>query len=432
MTSRRAAVLPFLLSAVALLAVVATVGVVGLHRTAESEALRQAGQRTQTVGQSVIEPLLTAGVLRGDPQALRRFDRIVRERVLRDPITRVKLWTPDGRVVYSDEPRLIGKRFPLSDELRQALTSHGPHADLSTLGQAENGFERPQGPRLLEVYLPLWGPSGAEVIAETYQRTTLVDATSHHLWVSFTPVLLVALLALALAQVPLGFWLARRIQAGIRERRRLESLADEATRQERLRIASTLHDGVVQDLAGVAFTLSATSARVDAADPEELRSTLRDAAAVARDSISELRNLLVELCPPAQEIAGLQGALEELAAPLRRRGLAVTLETRIDGERDAARDELLYRAAREALRNVERHAAATAVTVRLEADGMRAWLMVEDDGRGVTAADLAEQRAAGHVGLALLAERVVARGGQLGIVSEPGRGTRLTLDMGRA
>jgi signal transduction histidine kinase len=36
------------------------------------------------------------------------------------------------------------------------------------------------------------------------------------------------------------------------------------------------------------------------------------------------------------------------------------------------------------------------------------------------------------VGLALLAERVVARGGQLGIVSEPGRGTRLTLDMGHA
>jgi signal transduction histidine kinase len=282
------------------------------------------------------------------------------------------------------------------------------------------------------VYLPLWGPSGAEVIAETYQTTALVDATSHHLWVSFTPVLLVALLALALAQVPLALWLARRIRAGLRERQRFESLADDATRRERLRIASALHDGVVQDLAGVAFTLSATSARVDRADAEELRETLRDAAAVARDSITELRQLLVELCPPAQEVAGLHGALEELALPLRQRGLAVTLETKIDGPRDAARDELLYRAAREALRNVERHAAATAVTVRLQADDARAYLVVEDDGRGVTAADLAEQRAAGHVGLALLAERVVARGGQLGIVSEPGRGTRLTLDMGHA
>jgi signal transduction histidine kinase len=351
--------------------------------------------------------------------------------VLRNPITRVKLWTPDGRVVYSDEKRLIGKRFPVSPELAEARTRDGPHADLSTLRNAENGFERGSG-RLLEVYLPLWGPSGAEVIAETYQTTALVDATSHHLWVSFTPVLLIALLALALAQVPLALWLARRIRAGVRERQRLESLADDATRQERLRIASTLHDGVVQDLAGVAFTLSATSARVERADAEELRGTLRDAAAVARDSITELRQLLVELCPPAQEVAGLHGALEELAKPLRRRGLAVTLETRIDGERDAARDELLYRAAREALRNIERHAAATAVTVRLETDEARASLVVEDDGRGVTAADLAEQRAAGHVGLALLAERVVARGGQLGIVSEPGRGTRLTLDMGHA
>ena len=431
MKDRHAALLPFCLSALALLAVVGTIGVVGLHRTAESEALRQAGQRTQAVGEGVLAPELTEAVMRGDPAALQRFDRIVRTRVLRGPITRVKLWTPEGRVVYSDEKRLIGRRFAVSPELREAEASHGPHADISTLRSAENGFERGSG-RLLEVYLPLWGPSGAEVIAETYQTTDLVDATSHHLWVSFTPVLLVALLALALAQVPLALWLARRIRAGVRERQRLESLAGDATRRERLRIASTLHDGVVQDLAGVAFTLSATSARVDRADVEELRETLRDAAAVARDSITELRQLLVELCPPAQEVAGLHGALEELAVPLRQRGLAVTLETKIDGPRDAALDELLYRAAREALRNVERHAAATAVTVRLQADDDRAYLVVEDDGRGVTAADLAEQRAAGHVGLTLLAERVVARGGQLGIVSEPGRGTRLTLDLGHA
>jgi two-component system NarL family sensor kinase len=428
---QRGAVWQFALSGLLSVMVIGVIAVLVSRVIARDQALDRAKDVTRLTAAAVVEPALTPALVRGDPAALRRFDRIVRTRVLRGPITRVKLWTPDGRVVYSDEPRLIGRRFPVSAELQEARTSNGPQADISTLRGAENGFERGSG-RLLEVYLPLWGPSGAEVIAETYQTTALVDATSHHLWVSFTPVLLVALVALALAQVPLALWLARRIRAGVRERQRLESLADDATRQERLRIASTLHDGVVQDLAGVAFTLSATSARLDRADAEELRETLRDAAAVARDSITELRQLLVELCPPAQEVAGLRGALEELAVPLRRRGLAVTLETRIDGPRDAARDELLYRAAREALRNVERHAAATAVTVRLQADDATAYLVVEDDGRGVTAADLAEQRAAGHVGLALLAERVVARGGELGIVSEPGRGTRLTLDMGRA
>ena len=319
----------------------------------------------------MLAPELTDAVMRGDPAALQRFDRIVRTRVLRGPITRVKLWTPDGRVVYSDEKRLIGRRFPVSPELREARTGNGPHADISTLRSAENGFERGSG-RLLEVYLPLWGPSGAEVIAETYQTTALVDATSHHLWVSFTPVLLVALRRWRWPRCRWRCGWRAGSGPGVRERQRLESLAGDATRRERLRIASTLHDGVVQDLAGVAFTLSATSARVDRADAEELRETLRDAAAVARDSITELRQLLVELCPPAQEVAGLHGALEELAVPLRERGLAVTLETRIDGPRDAARDELLYRAAREALRNVERHAAATAVTVRLEADDARA------------------------------------------------------------
>ena len=86
---------------------------------------------------------------------------------------------------------------------------------------------------------------------------------------------------------------------------------------------------------------------------------------------------------------------------------------------------LLYRAAQEGVRNVARHAAATRATISLTQQDGVATLLIEDDGQGMTSRDLAEQRAAGHVGLTLLADRVRSQRGELTISSEPGRGTRL-------
>ena len=76
-----------------------------------------------------------------------------------------------------------------------------------------------------------------------------------------------------------------------------------------------------------------------------------------------------------------------------------------------------------------RHAAATAVDISLSANGSGTKLVIADDGRGMSAADLAEQRAAGHMGLALLADRVQSLGGQVAIASEPGRGTRVSVEI---
>src|SRR4051812_12667000 len=188
---RRVAAIQFGVSALALVAVIGTVGAVGLHRASQGESLRQAGQLTRFVGEG-LAPEITDEVMAGDPAALQRLDEIVHGRVLRGPIRHVKLWTPDGRVVYSDEKRLIGRHFPPSEDLLEAERSKDLHAEVSPLDNAENAFDRPQqGSQLLEVYLPLWGPSGAEVIAETYQDAHLVAATSTHIWRSFVPVLLI-------------------------------------------------------------------------------------------------------------------------------------------------------------------------------------------------------------------------------------------------
>jgi two-component system NarL family sensor kinase len=431
---RHAAFLPFALSAVALLAVVGTIGVVGLHRTAESEALRQAGQRTQAVGEGVLAPELTDAVMRGDPAALRRFDRIVRTRVLRGPITRVKLWTPDGRVVYSDEPRLIGRRFTLPEDLREAMEERKTSADVSDLARPENRFERGRG-RLVEVYEPLRvSGSRQEVLLEAYHPAADISDASVRILKSFLPVALALLIALALAQLPLAWFLDRRVRGDERERERLTRAGEDALEGERRRIAAELHDGVVQDLAGVAYELQAAADRLPAGnghDDPELGDALRRGAGVCRGSMRALRALLVDLYPSERREQGLDAAVEALARPLRERGVDVAVDMEVGGRLPSATTELVYRAVQEALRNVDRHAAARTASVALRREGDTLTLVVEDDGRGMTGDNLREQHAAGHMGLALLADGVAARGGSLSIESEPGTGTRVQVSLPR-
>ena len=65
-----------------------------------------------------MQPALSDGVITGDPEALATLDSAVRDHVLGGSIVRVKIWTPDGRIVYSDEPRLVGERFDLGEDER--------------------------------------------------------------------------------------------------------------------------------------------------------------------------------------------------------------------------------------------------------------------------------------------------------------------------
>jgi two-component system, NarL family, sensor kinase len=247
-------------------------------------------------------------------------------------------------------------------------------------------------------------------------------------------VLLAFLATLALAQLPLAWWLARRVRADEQERERLRRAGDDALEGERRRIAAELHDGVVQDLAGVAYELQATADRLPSGNghDSELGAALRRGAGVCRGSMRALRALLVDLYPSERREQGLDAAVEALARPLRERGVDVAVDMDLDRTLPSTTTELVYRAVQEALRNVDRHAAARTASVALRDDDGGVTLVVEDDGRGMTGDNLREQHAAGHMGLALLADGVAARGGSLSIESEPGTGTRVQVSLPRA
>ena len=75
------------------------------------------------------------------------------------------MWTPDGRIAYSDEPRLIGTRYALGEDEQQALATGDAEAEVADLSKPENRFERDEG-SLLEVYLPIRTPGGRQALFE--------------------------------------------------------------------------------------------------------------------------------------------------------------------------------------------------------------------------------------------------------------------------
>jgi two-component system, NarL family, sensor kinase len=403
-------VVRYFASALVAVVLISLLGVVLFRRLGEDEAIRDAKDQTRASARWAVEPVLSDGVLRGEPAALRSLDRIVRERLQESSVVRVKIWDRSGRIVYSDEGRLIGARFPISADELAELRDERIHAHVSDLSKPENRFERSFG-ELLEVYAGVTTPTGRELRYEEYYRSSFVDARARRIFREFGFISLGALILLALIQLPLAWQLAHRVRRGQRERVELLQRAVDASERERRRIAADLHDGVVQNLAGVSYSLSAAASSA----PAELTPTLQAAAAETRQALRELRSLLVEIYPPDLQREGLEAALEDLLAPCAARGL----ETRLAIDDDSLPPEvesLFFRAAQEALRNVVKHAGAQRVDVEVARRNGSVTLRVEDDGSGF---EVDGRPPGDHFGLRVLRDLVREVGGDLEIDSKP-------------
>jgi signal transduction histidine kinase len=429
-TGRWAVTRPVLQFAIAGIIAVAIVGIataVASRRVGQREATVDARTTTLVKAQTVVEPAVTKGLVTGRPAAVARIGAVVRKSVLDRSLVRVKIWTRDGTIVYSDEPRLEGTRYTLGADELAALDKGVIEAEVSDLAKPENRFERDRG-KLLEVYLPIRAPNGDRLLFEAYYRYGAVSASGNRIWRSFAPVSIGALIALELVQIPLAWSLARRLRTRQQERERLLRQAVDASDAERRRIAGDLHDGVVQDLAGVAYQLSG-SARRDSVEPTAA-ALLESSAVQVRESIKSLRSLLVDIYPPNLTDAGLPAALGDLMAAASARGLHTSCD--VDQSAEAMSESttaLVYRVAREAIRNVLAHAAARSVTVTVAVRDGLAVLDVVDDGVGFTPETAAARAGEGHLGLRGLADLVSGAGGHLDIDSSPGNGTRLHVEV---
>jgi signal transduction histidine kinase len=191
--------------------------------------------------------------------------------------------------------------------------------------------------------------------------------------------------------------------------------------EERSRIAKDLHDRTGQSLAYLAFELDRIAKKAGKGD--DVTGALDALRGDVRKVVGEVRDTLYDLRTDVSEADGLASTLEAFLDRVQERsGLRTDLEADEAARLPLLREREIWRLAREAITNAERHARASSLTVRWRCDGRRAELEVVDDGVGI--ADV-EGGSLDGLGLASLRERAASIGASLSVTSGPDRGTRV-------
>jgi hypothetical protein len=164
--------------------------------------------------------------------------------MLRDHVVRVKVWRPDGTILYSDASELIGTNFPPDADLAEALAGE-THMSVSDLSSAENEFEVGQFKRLLEVYVPLKAAGAANntAIFESYHDLASVDAINEEMRSFIWTALAVGLAILYASLFTLVYRASRTLTRQNRENAKLLSEVSQRL-TERLQVEQTLRDRI--------------------------------------------------------------------------------------------------------------------------------------------------------------------------------------------
>jgi signal transduction histidine kinase len=412
-----------LLSVLTMVVIVVGTNQIAQH-VAESEAVAEAQNTTEVLAHSVARPAMSERLLEAKPGAIDKFLVLTKEGLLiQDPTTvRINLWLADGTLVFTNRKGLVGEVFTLDADQRRVLEEGGTGYQIMDPRDPENAGTEDEVRRLVRVYTPL-EVAGQRVLFEAYFSLDKIETRRSEIIAPFRWITIGSLALLLIVLTPILWLLTRRLTNAGEERERLLSTAIDASDAERRRIARDLHDGVVQDLAGTTFAISAVQR--DPATSDEARETLESATSSLRDSLKALRSLLAEIHPPELQAGGLATALADLIAPAATAGIQASVSVDgIEGSSDAAA-ALVWRVAQEAVRNAIRHSGAStlAVTVR-RADG-RMTLEVVDDGVGFDP----EVRDPDRFGLRGLRSLVTDVGGRLEVRSAVGEGTTVRMEV---
>ncbi|NNK77807.1 MAG: two-component sensor histidine kinase [Litoreibacter sp.] len=372
--------------------------------------------------------------------------KIFLQSALGERVVSYKIWGAGGEIIEASNQGLVGQVFELSDD-QQAAWTGDIAVSFEDLKDVEDEGEAALGIPLLEVYSPIFDPWSGEVIAvaEFYEdasdlATDIRDAR-RSTW------LIVAAVFVGSSVLLFGV-----VEAGSRqiERQRLE-LNNRLAEAERLsrqnedlshrvrlaaqrstaqadrvmqRIGQELHDGVAQhlSLAGLRLIDSETE---DVEDTKTVRNSLdaamRELRAISRGlSLPDLESLSL--------IATIARAIDDHA-----KAFGGNIEDSIDQSLNEPAPHAIklccYRFLQETLYNAHKHADGKAITITAERRGPSVLLSVSDDGEGFEPRDHSYVRQDGGQGLMGLRDRAETLRGHIEIVSRPGAGTTVSLEL---
>ena len=416
-----------------------------VHNTASA-----ASQYVDSIIAPLAQDVAEVGTL--SPVARRALDEIFTGTPIGQRVVSFKLWTPDGAVAHATDATIIGRTFPVTDDLRAALDGE-VRASFEALGDEEDKREGELRLPLLEVYSPLREAWSGRVIgvAEFYEVATQLE-------IDLAGARRKAWLAVSLTFVAIGgvLWLivlrgSRTIDrqqavltAQIDElgalsvrnaalRRRVQQAAARTSAMNDLalrRIGADLHDGPAQLLGFAALRLDALRGQM--ADEAELDAVER----AVKDAIGEMRSISKGLslpdidarspCEIVRDVAGAHAARTETTVD-------VACVVPGDASLPQAVKICLYRFVQEGLNNAWRYAGGAAQEVGLSIQGGTLRLAVRDRGPGVTVAPsgLPEGGSAlSGIGLSGLRDRVESLGGTFDVRSRAdGPGTEIVMEL---
>jgi len=193
--------------------------------------------------------------------------------------------------------------------------------------------------------------------------------------------------------------------------------------EERQRLARDLHDSVTQSLYSLSLLAETGRRAAEAQNFESVAHHVNRLGEVAQLSLKEMRLMIYELRPEVLEQQGLARALQQRLDTVEGRvGVQTNLATNIDINLPSAVEDALYNIALEALNNALKHAAATAVKIKLHQTEAQVIIKIQDNGRGFEMEEIAD---AGGLGLITMRERAEKLGGSLKVAAIPDEGTAI-------
>jgi signal transduction histidine kinase len=371
---------------------------------------------------------------------------------LADRVRSLRLWSQDGRVIYSPNAELIGRTFPVDEHLSRAWRGE-VIAGMDDLSGDENAWERARWSRLLEMYIPVRerGSERIVAVAEFYLPPREIDQQVGE--ARLTTWLLVTLAILVSGALLFGLvkrgsdTIARQEVALTRQVDELTGLLEEnavlgqrvnsaAQRTTMLnertmrRVSSDLHDGPGQMLSLAILRLDALRTRAESGRPATA-SELVEVEEALQEAMADMRGVAAGLRVP--ELASLDAeavATRAVRDHERRSGTSVSLAVQdVPSAVSLPVKIALFRALQEGLSNATRHGASRAIQVSLTGRPAQ-WrvgltgleLVVSDDGTGFDPRILASSEG---LGLAGIREQAEILGGTFSVESAAGTGTRL-------
>ncbi|WP_305955921.1 sensor histidine kinase [Pseudomonas sp. 2FE] len=422
-----------------------------IERSAVQAAAEAGALYMATFLEPYVQELSTARRL--SAETAQAIDHLMSSPSLNTHIRSVKIWSPDGTVIYSTNKTVVNKTFPASDEIIHALKGNTV-TEWGELVDEENIYERSLGIPLYEIYAPLreFGSGRIVAVGEFYETAEVlqreIDRIRREVW-TIVGAATLAMLALLFCIVRRADRIIERQQVTLKNQmheqaqllsqnlslqRKIATASQEFSRINELtlrRLGADLHDGPAQLLTLILVRLDELGILQDRyrqnggqLDGDALE-TLRNAA---QDALREIRDISRGLALP--EINGM---------PLRQELELVVLrheqrtETKVKLSCGALPESVplphkicLYRFVQEALNNAYHHAGGIGQAVHATYAGGVLEVQVSDAGQGITAeCSAAANQGRTQLGLAGMRYRVESLGGLFRIESTPNVGTQV-------